>query len=161
MAIDVRFGSPALPGTFTVTTPTPERPARKLLLPPPLPHTEHLPPTGPPPVASSHRGTDAGIGTASPWACSHRPPGFVSTPMSSLLGGRPRRDDLARLVTRLPPDFPDLSHAKGVIARMLVDVAAMWGLGARIGVCGTRGRVSAADGLLTGFVNGIHSLCVE
>lgn len=37
MAIDVRFGSPALPGTFTVTTPTPERPARKLLLPPSSP----------------------------------------------------------------------------------------------------------------------------
>lgn len=40
MAIDVRFGSPALPGTFTVTTPTPERPARKLLLPI-LPHTRN------------------------------------------------------------------------------------------------------------------------
>lgn len=104
MAIDVRFGSPALPGTFTVTTPTPERPARKLLLPPPLPHTEHLPPTGPPPVASSHRGTDAGIGTASPWACSHRTPGFVSTPMSSLtLSGL--EDD--RVVTISPEWSPD------------------------------------------------------
>lgn len=103
MAIDVRFGSPALPGTFTVTTPTPERPARKLLLPI-LPHTRNTCPQQAHLRWHPAIGTLAGIGTASPRAYSHRTPGFVSTPMSSLtLSGL--EDD--RVVTISPDWSPD------------------------------------------------------